>query len=173
MLGRVALAVCGLVAAVQAVVVPVGLAPGLYSIPFDANGTALSAPIPLDFHASSARLRRQSQNNPPLLAQAQTRCGSGGAITISEFSSAKSDLQKECDLGLSYQPRNAIVFTTGKAVAYFCSYDAVGSCTRREVEDTMSRIVRDCGNNRGGEVFIPQQQKSYGGDNTGQQICRF
>jgi len=37
----------------------------------------------------------------------------------------------------------------------------------------MNKIVQDCGAGRGGEVYVSAYSKSYGGDNAGQQVCRF
>lgn len=160
--------------AIQAVIVPVGLPAGLYSIPFDANGDALGEPVLLKAADSIAQYSLpRRQNSPPALPQSREQCGTGGNININNFSAAKASLQSTCDYGDNYDPRNAIVFTTGNAVAYFCTYDAPGRCWRQEVEDAMARIVSSCGSGKGGESYIPSYDKSYGGDNAGQHVCRF
>ncbi len=161
-------------AAIGAILIPSNLADGLYTIPFDSNGTALSDPIfirsaagtPSDHHRS----RRQ---NPPTLPRSETKCGTGGLVRISEFTVAKANLQAECDKGDTYPARTAVIFITGTTTAYFCNYDAQNRCWRQEYEDAMNRVVQSCGSGRGGEVYIPSYLKSYGGDNNGQQVCRF
>ncbi|KAL1844773.1 hypothetical protein VTK73DRAFT_1821 [Phialemonium thermophilum] len=165
---------CGLAVlqAATAVLVPSGLSDGLYSIPFDANGTALGEPVPLASALSRfSRVRRQ--NAPAFPSNAPTKCGNGGRININDFSTAKANLETECDAGVTYPQRTAVVFITGGAVAYFCNYDASGRCWRQEVEDAMNRVVQSCGSGNGGEVYLQSYQRSYGGDNLGQQICRF
>ncbi len=161
-------------AAIQAVLVPTDLPAGLYSIPFDANGTAVSEPVlihAVDSFADYSHAKRQQ--GPPPLPASQTKCGTGGAIAIGDFATAKASLQSECDSGQTYPIRTAVVFTTGNAVAYFCNFLASNRCWRQEVEDAMNKIVQSCGSGKGGEVYIPSYSKSYGGDNVGQQICRF
>jgi hypothetical protein len=165
---------------VHSLLLPVGLPDGLYRVPFDTNGTALSEPILLQAvdpatAPSSAVYRRQRGNNPPALPASQSRCGRAGNLNIVQFANAKAQLQAECDRGETFGPRQAVIFTTdnGRTNAYFCNYDASNRCWRQEVEEAMSRLVRDCGSGKGGELYIPQYSKSYGGDNGGQQICRF
>ena len=114
--------------AVQAVFLPAGLPDGLYTLSFDANGTAVGEPVlvrALDSAAPAASRffldRRQRQNNPPPLPRSQSRCGTGGAIDLVQFPNAKAQLQAECDHGDMYPPRTAVVFTAGRSIAYFCN----------------------------------------------------
>lgn len=159
---------------IRAVIVPAGLPAGLYSIPFDANGDALGEPVLLRAADSLQEYTLpRRQNSPPALPASREECGTGGSLNINNFAVAKESLQSVCDYGDNYNTRTAVVFTTGSAIAYFCTYDSPGRCWRQEVEDAMLRIVSSCGSGKGGESYIPSYSKSYGGDNAGQQVCRF
>ena len=178
--------------AIQAVLIPAGLPDGLYSISFDANGTATSEPVLLRaaHDPSSAIVRRQrggggknrggggggnNNNNPPPLPSTQSKCGGGPNLDIVQFATAKARLQEECDKGKMYPRGQAIFFTEGRAMAYFCNYDAENRCWRREVEEAMAQIVAKCGLAKGGEIYVPQYDKSYGGDNARdpKDVCTF
>jgi hypothetical protein len=159
--------------AIQAVFVPAGLQDGVYSIPFDVNGDAIGEPVLL--HAVDSRADQPHyarQQNPPSLPASQTRCGNRGNININDFQIAKEALQSVCDKGDYYDAYNAIVYTQGSAVAYFCTYGGASRCWRQEYEEAMQRIVQSCGSGKGGEVFVQSYSKAYGGDNAGGQICR-
>jgi hypothetical protein len=159
-------------AAVQAVFVPADLPEGVYSIPFDSTGAAIGAPVlihSIDSRAGQSRFRRQQ--NPPSLPSSQTKCGNNGNINISDFSTAKSNLESVCDKGDYYPASTAVVYTTGGAVAYFCNYGNSNRCWRQEYEEAMTKIVNQCGSGKGGEVFIPSYNKAYGGDKAGKDIC--
>ncbi|KAH8878815.1 hypothetical protein GQ53DRAFT_834654 [Thozetella sp. PMI_491] len=160
-------------ATVLGVLIPPDLAPGLYSIPFDSNGTATGEPLLLrSVNIQTENPYSRRQQGPPTLPTSQAKCGTGGTIA-NTFATAKASLQSECDRGDTYPKRTAIVFKSGNAVAYFCNFDAANRCWRQEVDEAMNRIVQACGIGKGGELYIPSYQKSYGGDNSGQQICRF
>ncbi|KAK1763900.1 hypothetical protein QBC33DRAFT_622603 [Phialemonium atrogriseum] len=160
--------------AVRAVIVPAGLPAGLYSIPFDANGDAIGEPILLKTAEAVAErsLSRRQQNARPL-PNSQEKCGTGGYINVNNFAVAKELLQSECDYGDQYGTRTAIVFTNVNTIAYFCTYDTQARCWRQEMNTAMDRVVASCGYGNGGESYVPSYSIAYGGDNVGQQICRF
>jgi hypothetical protein len=157
--------------AIRAVYVPTDLADGLYLIPFDNDGNAIGEPVllpPADATPGQSLNRRQ---NPPSLPQSTTKCGNRGNININDFQVAKAQLQSECDKGQQYGPNTAIVHTSGTGMAWFCNYQSANRCWRQEYEEAMLRIVAQCGTGKGGEVFVPQYNKAYGGDNLGNNIC--
>lgn len=151
-------------AAVGALIVPAGLPEGLYHIPFDSDGTALSAPLRVESRSTQGRFEaRQFQ-------RWEARCGVLGQIQINDFTVAKENLQSECDRGETYQPNRAVIYSTGRAIAYFCNYDRQNRCTRAEYEEAMLALVGQCGIGAGGEVYLAAQDKGYGGDNKGESV---
>ena len=156
--------------AIQALIVPDNLPDGLYTIPFNSAGEALSEPALV--HSLESRVdRHRRQSNPPTLPASKTKCGTRGNININDFQLAKAAIQTACDKGEQYAASTAVVYTVGSSVAYFCNYQSANRCWRQEYEEAMARIVQSCGSGKGGEIYISAYSKSYGGDNAGSEIC--
>jgi hypothetical protein len=119
----------------QALKVPLDLAPGVYSIPFDNNGVAAGDPVLLG--PISARVRRAleaRQQSPPRLQLPQARCQSSGTIVVADFDAAKADFQAYCDMGVANAAQTAVVYTIGNMIAYMCNYNSPNRCWREEYE---------------------------------------
>ena len=157
------------VTATQALLIPADLPDGLYTIPFDSNGAAVSDPVRVE--ARHSRIMRESLLEKRQTQRWQAKCGNTGRIQINDFQVAKENLQSECDRGETYRPNMAVVYTTGNSIAYFCNFDRENRCSRSEYEDAMLGLVSQCGSGNGGEVYLASADKGYGGDNKGVEIC--
>ena len=126
---------------IQALKVPSDLAPGVYSIPFDGNGVATSEPKLI--RPLSARERRAveaRQQTPPRLPSPQARCQNSGTIVVADFDAAMADFQDYCDSGVTNQAQSAVVYTTGRMIAYMCNYNTANRCWRQEYEQGKSSL---------------------------------
>ena len=154
--------------AINAVIIPEGLADGIYTIPFDSvTGEATGEPV-LAARTINSRIDRR-QNLPQ---QVQTRCGGNTNINISEFQTAKAQLEEACDKGTVYPANTAVIYTSGSTVAYFCTYNARSRCYRNEYEQAMLQVVARCGSGKTGEVVASSINRAYGGATVGFNICQ-
>jgi len=122
----------------SAVLVPTGLAPGMYAIPFDDNGDALTAPIAL----GDIALEKRQQNGVGTLPQGQVTCGTNGNLNIAVWTTAKEAFQSMCDSHPDLYPANMVViYTSGNTVAYMCNFNNANRCWRSEYQNVSYPIL--------------------------------
>jgi hypothetical protein len=119
-------------AVAKAVLVPADLAPGMYAIPFDDNGDALTPPIAL----GDVALEKRQNNGPGTLPQGQVTCGTNGNLNIAVWNSAKDAFQAMCDSHPeAYEANIVVLYTSGNTLAYMCNFGRPNRCWRSEYQN--------------------------------------
>ena len=147
----------------QAIIVPVDLPDGRYSISLATNK---NSSVPVLFTAGEERLSTLGSLPHPSIG-----CASYSTYQ-NDANVARNGLNAWCNAGNVVRETSAEFFSYGSAIAYICNYaGSTNPCSSSEFDVVNQLINADCGGSNAGWVEIDDWGKAYGRDNKGVPIC--
>ncbi|KAK1761596.1 hypothetical protein QBC47DRAFT_397561 [Echria macrotheca] len=159
------------IAACRAFVFPVDLPDGVYSVPIDGDGNALSEPRLVESLPATKDHGILDRRQAPRLPKPSTNCHQDRSLNREDYNIAFQAFNTICDRAEMYPANSSMVVSSGTAMAYLCNYNADNRCWSSESNEADGLMNSSCGNNGIGWVFIGQYSKSYGRENKGISIC--